>query len=621
MVKNTLIAALAFLFFSLDAQVKDSIILDSLIVTNSRIGYSVKEVPRSISIIAKSQIDENPSLTLPELLQSVAGLDIRRRGPLGVQADVSLRGGSFDQVLILINGVRMNDAQTGHHTLYVPIEMLDIERIEVIKGPAARTFGQNAFSGAINIVTKQAKDVGSKAYLGYGSFDTRQLGLSTGLSFFNDKFSHAIYLNDAKSDGYDYNRDFTQRSIHNEGKIRLNKESKLEYMFGFSDRKFGANGFYALPTHKDQYEEVFTSISSVSLTKVTNNWSVKPRISYRYNDDYYEFVRDKPEIFSNKTTGKRLTLDLNTSYYSGQNTFAFGVEYSRENMESIRLGDRERNILSAFVEDKIRLANDKLLVSGGLFINKFSDRDVQIFPGLDIAYFPTSKMKIYVSGNMANRIPTYTDLYYTSRAEIGNASLTNESISGLDAGISYTGSAFDLSLSVFRNETQDLIDWTKQTTKDTVWIARNFVAANFTGAEISGSWNIAKAFDLKNRFSASLGLTFIDANTANQTQTYVTRYQFNHLGKQINAGLNLGITKGLSLNVNSRTIDRVNEDKDPISGDNLLDATIFDAALDYKFGSYKIRAIASNLTNQKYKEISNVLMPGRWWQFVFGYGL
>ncbi|HMP30890.1 MAG TPA: TonB-dependent receptor, partial [Saprospiraceae bacterium] len=545
-----------------------------------------------------------------------------RRGPLGVQSDITIRGGSFDQVLILINGVRMNDAQTGHHTLYLPIEMLDIERIEIIKGPAARSYGQNAFSGAVNIITKSPKNTGLQLHSSLGSFNTWQVGMNTSLNLLNDNLSQSLAINYAKSDGYDYNRDFNSGSLFYQGKLNLPENATLQWFSGGSIRHFGANGFYALPTHIDQYEEVSTSISSLLFKKVYNKMSLTARVSHRWNDDYYEFVRNKPEIFNNKTTSNRFTLDINTSYYNALGILGVGVEYSDESLKSIGLGDHNRSIASGFIEQKINILSDQLQVVPGVFINKFSDRDIQIFPGIDASFLFKKKFKIFAGLNYANRIPTYTDLYYRSSVERGNPDLLSESMRSIEVGLEWKQRYSQIKLSAYRNQTSNLIDWTKNATTDQFWIARNYVATNFTGLEMSGSIDLKNLLNLPNTCLIDLSTNFIDAKTANSDNQYITRYQFNHLGNQTLANIRYGIINdNVFINVSYRYLDRASEDIDPSTGRNLLDAQLWDASVMYKWKKVELKYTANNITNQAYKEINNVLMPGRWHQLRLGMGI
>ena len=132
--------------------------LDEVVVSTTIIDLPFSKNFRTVRIISSDEIKNSPSTNLSDMLQEISGIDIRRRGVEGVQGDLYIRGGSFDQTLLLIDGMKMDDAQTGHHTLNMILPLYLIERIEIIKGPAARIFGQNAFNGAINIVTKELKD-------------------------------------------------------------------------------------------------------------------------------------------------------------------------------------------------------------------------------------------------------------------------------------------------------------------------------------------------------------------------------------------------------------------------------------------------------------------------------
>ena len=620
--KQFCIGLLVCFSFVLNAQIINNVVLDSVEVTNNRITQKLSEVPKAIKIITAAELKSAPAQSFAEALQYVAGIDIRRRGPLGVQSDISIRGGSFDQVLILINGVRMNDAQTGHHTLYLPVEILDIERVEITKGPAARTYGQNAFSGAVNIVTKVRDENGVNASLAYGSFNTLQASLSGGFITNNKKLKQNLALNYSNSDGYDYNRDFTAKSLFYQGQLHLGSFSTLDWFSGGSSRKFGANGFYALPIHRDQYEEVSTAISAISLKNIFDKWSLTSRISHRWNDDYYEFVRNNPQIFNNKTTGNRYTADLNASVYNKLGTLGLGVEMSFETLKSLGLGNHERNILSAFAEQKIVIYEERLKIIPGVFINKFSDRKVQIFPGLDLSYQLSKRAKVYGGINYANRIPTYTDLYYRSSVERGNADLVSESVRSFEIGAEMSKRYGQLKIAAYKNYTENLIDWTKNAVNDQFWIARNYVAANFTGLELSGALNLSELTGGENAFGIDVNASFISAESANDDNQYITRYQFNHIGRQLTGTVKKGFfDNNLNINLSYRLIDRVGEDLDPITKSNLLDVNLLDAAIMYNWKHLSLKYTVNNITNQSYKEINNVLMPGRWHQVQLNYML
>lgn len=178
------LCALLVLNMSLDAQENNKEErLDSIIISSSRIQLPFKENSRTITVISSTEIMESPAATITELLQQVAGVDIRRRGVNGMQADLYIRGGGFDQTLLLIDGIKMDDAQTGHHTMNMALPIEVIQRIEIIKGPAARVFGQNAFTGAINIVTKNDADNVNMARFQVGSYNQQRVSGTIGKDF------------------------------------------------------------------------------------------------------------------------------------------------------------------------------------------------------------------------------------------------------------------------------------------------------------------------------------------------------------------------------------------------------------------------------------------------------
>ncbi len=180
--------------------------LDTIIISSTRIDLPFKENSRTIDIISSEDIKNSATNNIADLLQQVAGVDIRRRGTAGSQADVYIRGGSFDQTLLLIDGIKMDDAQTGHHTMNAALPIEVIERIEIIKGPAARIFGQNAFTGAINIVTKKQLKNSVSTSLETGSFGQLNGSVTVGSELENS--SHIIHVGKLTSEGYRNNSDY-----------------------------------------------------------------------------------------------------------------------------------------------------------------------------------------------------------------------------------------------------------------------------------------------------------------------------------------------------------------------------------------------------------------------------
>ena len=114
--------------------------LDEVSVTASRAPLAESQQARMVTVLSREDIAQAPVQSINDLLKYVASVDVRQRGPVGAQTDVSIRGGNYEQITILLNGVNINDPQTGHNAFDFPCDIADIERIEVLEGPAAHIY-------------------------------------------------------------------------------------------------------------------------------------------------------------------------------------------------------------------------------------------------------------------------------------------------------------------------------------------------------------------------------------------------------------------------------------------------------------------------------------------------
>jgi len=233
-----------------------SLLIDDVVVYQNRLSLPISETARNIDVITKADIASMPVINIPELLQYAGGVDIRRRGVNGVQSDAGIRGGTFNQVQILINGVKMNDPQTGHHMMNLPVSLEDVERIEIIKGPAARIWGQNAFSGVINIITKitATDEIAVRVGLGLSSFETFNADVNVTIP--GEHYEQSVTFSRIGSEGYRYNTDYGINTMYYQSQIKGVGANGIQLQAGYTDRKFGANGFYANEAFTEQYEEV-----------------------------------------------------------------------------------------------------------------------------------------------------------------------------------------------------------------------------------------------------------------------------------------------------------------------------------------------------------------------------
>ncbi len=181
--------------------------LPVVMIKENRLEIPFNQVSRNVSVITQQEILRTPARSLSEVLSFTPGVDIRQRGVAGTQADISIRGGSFDQTLILVNGIKLTDPQTGHHMMNIPVPLQSISQIEVLKGPGARIYGQNAYAGAVNIITDISRQKSITGQIYGGDFGLR--GASAAISLpVGDTFGHTISVSHDQSDGHWYNSDF-----------------------------------------------------------------------------------------------------------------------------------------------------------------------------------------------------------------------------------------------------------------------------------------------------------------------------------------------------------------------------------------------------------------------------
>ena len=322
---------LFLLFFNVIISQQDTTDLKEVVVSTTKLEIPFSKNFRTVKIISSDYIKNSPATNVSDLLQEITGIDVRRRGIGGVQGDLYIRGGGFDQTLLLVDGMKMDDAQTGHHTLNMILPLYLIERIEVIKGPAARIFGQNAFNGAINIVTKEFE--GDKRTvnlnlneLSYGSFEQANISLST--KIIGEKVKSLISYSGNRSDGYRHNTDYKRNNYFVKTSFNTNN-SPVDIIASFNENKFGANGFYASPSATEQYEETQASLLGITTTINSEKLSIKPRLYWRRGQDEYIYIRDNPSVYRNLHKTNKVSAELSGSYFSNSGVTGFGIDLLR----------------------------------------------------------------------------------------------------------------------------------------------------------------------------------------------------------------------------------------------------------------------------------------------------
>lgn len=582
--------------FQINAQEQKEVKTDSLeeVIINStlRIDLPFKKNSRTINIITKEDIKNSAAVNIADVLQQVAGVDIRRRGTGGSQADLYIRGGGFDQTLLLIDGIKMDDAQTGHHTMNAALPLEVIERIEIVKGPAARVFGQNAFTGAINIVTKKNLDNSASVNVETGSFGQLNGNITAGVSL--DNSSHIIHAGRVTSAGYRNNSDYDNSNYFIKSTFNENKQP-IQMIATFLERKFGAENFYTTNPSFNEYEETQNSLLAFTTTFKNEKFKVSPRIYWRRNQDMFLLRRFEPAFFRNFHVSNKVGAEANASYKSELGTTGFGLDLAKVFLRSNNLGERNRFMTTAFLEHRFNLLDGKLDITPGVAATYFSDFKFNAFPGIDIGFSITDNLRAYGNVGYTYRIPTYTDLFYSDPATQGNPDLEPEEAFAQEIGIKYFSQKFNASVSVFNRDAENLIDYIRPNTTTGIFTATNIREVNTQGVEIDAAYN----FKIK-KFNQTLafGYSYLDDNIMDQNPD-LSRYSLNTLRHQYVTRLSTQLFKNVRQNIVYKYAERTNGQT----------YNVWDASLVVKLKQTEFTVTASNIFDADYIESGFVPMP------------
>ncbi|GHA48542.1 hypothetical protein GCM10007103_31800 [Salinimicrobium marinum] len=589
--------------------------LEEIIIQGNRIQLPFRQTARDIQVITQEEIQKLPARSLNEVLSYISGVDIRQRGPFGTQTDISIDGGTSEQSIVLINGVKMIDSQTAHNMMNLPVPLTAIAHIEVLRGAAARVYGINALTGAINIVTKKDRNSSITARLLAGSsFESKEEGDGSGIyagggaevtgNFATEKQRHLLAVAQNKYNGQRYNSASRNTRLFYNGQYDLDLNNSMQAMAGYAGSRFGANGFYAAPGDRNSEELVESSIFSLSSKHQWGDFMISPRISNRYGEDDYRYFKDDLSKGRSLHYTNALMLELNSHLVTDIGTFGFGWESRLEEINSSNIGDHKRDNHGAYAELAGSLG-EKLQGTAGLYANYNTDFGWQWYPGLDLAYLINTSWKVSTSIGAGQRIPSFTDLYLNQLpGNIGNESLQPENAWSYETNVEYQKQNLTLQVGAFSRNITDFIDWVREDA------SQPYSPINFGKNTVKGIYGrVRQNFTLGNRESIGYRFSYNYLQPTLESSAGVTsKYVLESLKHQLIAGVHYQVDK-FSLHLENRWLQR-----------ELADAyNIVDLRVNYQWQNFLFHTEGTNLFNAEYKEAGAVPMPGRWFSLGVTY--
>ena len=610
--------------------------LDEVSVTGSRAPLTRAQAARMVTVLERADIQAAPVQSVNDLLKYVASVDVRQRGPIGAQTDISIRGGNYEQITILLNGINICDPQTGHNAFDFPVDISEIERIEVLEGPAGRVYGTSSLLGAINIVTRPRPTSSVSAHIEGGSYGYLSAGARTNVA--SGKWNNQLSGSYSRSDGYQRNSAGGLNSDYSGGKAFYQGTYdddivSVSWHAGLSTKDFGSNTFYGAKWD-DQFEHTLKTYTALQAETKKGSFHLKPSIYWNHSYDRFELFRDAAEKYPfNYHRTDIFGVNLNGYFDWILGRTAVGAELRNEDLLSGNLGepldnphhisgtDRyydhgiNRTNISFVVEHNILLR--RFTLSAGLVAvkNSWNGMNMKVYPGIDASYRIGDSFKIFANYNTSLRMPSVTELYYSVGGHVADKNLKPEEISSVEAGVKYADHGITTQASVYHNNWKNMIDWIRYTADgpDAPWQSVNFTEVKATGFQAQLTLNfrqIVPTQRILKSFNASYNYLFQDKDIDSSVES---KYSLEYLRHKLVANLQLNIVSRLDLGINFRWQDRrgIYTDFDGTVKE-YSPYSVVDARLSWTAPKYKLYLEANNIFDKNYIDYGCVPQPGTW---------
>ncbi|RRD59656.1 TonB-dependent receptor plug domain-containing protein [Tannerella forsythia] len=594
--------------------------LDEVTVTAARVETPLAQSARLVTVITRAQIEQAPVQSLQELLAYAAHIDVIQRGGHGVQADISIRGGSADQTAILLNGINLTNPHTGHYNLDLPVNLSDIERIEIIHGPSALIYGSGAFSGGINIITKKEIDARVYANAEAGMHNLWRGDVRGAAEIGRTK--NSLSAGYQSSDGYIPHSDYRMYNLLWQTRWKARENAYLDIQLGYNNKHYGANTFYSAK-FSNQYERTSAYMATLK-GSFGQTLRVIPILYWSRHYDQFDLIKDTPKG-RNFHRGDTYGANLIFQYTSRIGTTTLGGEVRREDIVSSKLGKPrahpegdytkydDRTTSSVTLEHTY--ATSRFSLSAGALVNYNTLTDaIRFYPSVSAAYRPAEGLKIATTWSQSTRMPTFTDLYYTQETHHANEHLKPERSESVDLGVTYDRPLVSAYVKGFLMWGRDMIDWVR-TSGDAKWASWNLTEVDKQGVEIGATLRPGQQWPTLGH--SELSISYARMNQTADSKGLESKYLLNYLRDKLTVQLRHPVYRNFSAAWHFRLQKRMGNYRRFEGG---ADAglhpypafSVLDLKLNYKLRNVDLHVNLNNLYDTQYYDVGNVPQAGFW---------
>lgn len=554
-----------------------------IVVTGTYEPVPLEETERTVRVF-EVKGDRTLVNSISDYLQSDASVDLRRRAPGDTQGDLSIRGGTFGQSLVLLNGIRINDAQSSHHNMDLPVPLDAITEIQVLRGSGSTQYGSDAVTGVVNLLVRPpSNELRLRGALG-GDGINQQSGT---LAFAGRGWAQSFVFARDFSSGFMPDRDYRTLAVTSVTHA-ASRMGATDVLLALSDRPFGADQFYGNYNSWERAKGWFGSIRQEFGRQTGIDFA------FRRHTDLFVLYRDRPWIYTNRHAleswdgAVRRFEELGTS-----SRLSYGAESYAESIDSTNLGNHGRIHYAGYLVWDARVLR-RFSFNAGVRDEVYGAFRHQVSPAVSGGAWLSPRVKLRAAVSRAFRLPTCTDLYYHDPANVGSPDLRPESAWNFEGGADlHLGGHVKVSATVFHRRDRDLIDYVRYSAAD-VYRATNFQRLHFNGVEAGLEWQPRAGQSVSAQYA---GLSGRRAETTGAISKYVFNYPIHNgvvtwqgaIGRQIVGRMRVGVTERFG--------------RDPYG--------VWDVSAARSRGRLRPFLQLSNLTATSYQEVIGVSMPRR----------